>query len=74
MDNSIEIMVNQNSSPSTRRAWIEIRKKRMRRHGSSVALHTEGVDRNAKVLAGKQFEYPSPSTRRAWIEMIRAPA
>ena len=33
-------------SPSTRRAWIEIAKKRWRTRSSYVALHPEGVDRN----------------------------
>ena len=33
-------------SPSTRRAWIEITSRRWDMTGNSVALHTEGVDRN----------------------------
>ena len=38
--------INANWSPSTRRAWIEIRLLSARRGGSLVALHPEGVDRN----------------------------
>ena len=33
-------------SPSTRRAWIEIKSGRSGTTESSVALHPEGVDRN----------------------------
>ena len=33
-------------SPSTRRAWIEIRKHQYKRLRRVVALHPEGVDRN----------------------------
>ena len=34
------------ASPSSRRAWIEIPKRSMRRAGPAVALLAEGVDRN----------------------------
>ena len=34
-------------SPSTRRAWIEMRRLSARRGSPRVALHPEGVDRNA---------------------------
>ena len=34
-------------SPSTRRAWIEIKGIDLSEHQGSVALHPEGVDRNS---------------------------
>ena len=34
------------ASPSTRRAWIEIKVQLILVINSAVALHTEGVDRN----------------------------
>ena len=34
-----------------------------------VALHPEGVDRNAKAYEDAYMMKVSPSTRRAWIEM-----
>ena len=36
----------------------------------SVALHTEGVDRNVAQFTDELGEIKSPSTRRAWIEII----
>ena len=36
----------QPQSPSTRRAWIEIKMRSYRHDGYYVALHPEGVDRN----------------------------
>ena len=39
-------------SPSSRRAWIEIRFSYHRRTGRPVALLAEGVDRNIKTEAG----------------------
>ena len=38
--------VHNGSSPSTRRAWIEIDDNFSRRYAVVVALHPEGVDRN----------------------------
>ena len=38
-------------SPSSRRAWIEIRMRRPNGKGSWVALLAEGVDRNKDLLA-----------------------
>ena len=37
-------------SPSTRRAWIEIRPQARAEPTQKVALHTEGVDRNTRVV------------------------
>ena len=38
-------------SPSTRRAWIEIKGIDLSEHQGSVALHPEGVDRNRREQA-----------------------
>ena len=56
-------------SPSTRRAWIEIKISHAGGYRLSVALHPEGVDRNIKALIMSPRPGPSPSTRRAWIEI-----
>ena len=56
-------------SPSSRRAWIEIRGRRSARPGVHVALLTEGVDRNWYWWTSLKMTAPSPSSRRAWIEM-----
>ena len=56
-------------SPSSRRAWIEIRPRKPRRSLTPVALLAEGVDRNLQALAGISIDAPSPSSRRAWIEI-----
>ena len=37
------------TSPSTRRAWIEIQIQSLKISVSAVALHPEGVDRNITV-------------------------
>ena len=42
------------ASPSTRRAWIEIDSADNDVHPVGVALHTEGVDRNA-LEGGRSF-------------------
>ena len=39
------------TSPSTRRAWIEIKGIDLSEHQGSVALHPEGVDRNRREQA-----------------------
>ena len=58
-------------SPSSRRAWIEICPALLRWDDQrSVALLTEGVDRNPQVAAVPTTAAVSPSSRRAWIEMI----
>lgn len=36
---------------------------------SAVALHSEGVDRNASLMMPTSVTVKSPSTRRAWIEI-----
>ena len=57
------------TSPSSRRAWIEICERRDYRVPAPVALLAEGVDRN-KVSFGGNIAVPtSPSSRRAWIEI-----
>ena len=57
------------TSPSSRRAWIEIHHTRPPVWSVRVALLAEGVDRNTpgKIKAGEGME--SPSSRRAWIEI-----
>ena len=58
-------------SPSSRRAWIEIRCQTRQYEDKSVALLAEGVDRNYKDQLAALTNYMSPSSRRAWIEMIQ---
>ena len=58
------------SSPSTRRAWIEIILMELMLSLLAVALHPEGVDRNDYVEIGDCEKCKSPSTRRAWIEIF----
>ena len=60
-------------SPSTRRAWIEISNFVSYCSGYRVALHPEGVDRNAKPSQNYKGRNLSPSTRRAWIEIAVSP-
>ena len=63
------------SSPSTRRAWIEIPGWQHCRLQNAVALHPEGVDRNSKPCKPTRTnDQRSPSTRRAWIEIQLAAA
>ena len=52
--NSFKAMVeaDRRRSPSSRRAWIEIRKNIIRRLRTSVALLAEGVDRNGLKMSG----------------------
>ena len=57
-------------SPSSRRAWIEIREARVERQRLHVALLAEGVDRNANFIRDTPERRRSPSSRRAWIEML----
>ena len=60
------------TSPSSRRAWIEIHEKVVREWLDYVALLAEGVDRNYPYwFAWAEFSV-SPSSRRAWIEMSLA--
>ena len=56
-------------SPSSRRAWIEIRGSSLERQLRWVALLAEGVDRNASGSCSRPHRRPSPSSRRAWIEI-----
>ena len=58
-------------SPSSRRAWIEMRKCRECSDREAVALLTEGVDRNLNTSADNASPLTSPSSRRAWIEMTQ---
>ena len=57
-------------SPSSRRAWIEIERRRRGRGGRGVALLAEGVDRNLDAKDDPQRLKVSPSSRRAWIEIV----
>ena len=56
-------------SPSSRRAWIEIRRGGSASRPSWVALLAEGVDRNLSRLPTHLTAQRSPSSRRAWIEI-----
>ena len=57
-------------SPSSRRAWIEIRRLLHLCRFRLVALLAEGVDRNTKSFEEHGFVIGSPSSRRAWIEIL----
>ena len=57
-------------SPSSRRAWIEIRMSSGVPGPISVALLAEGVDRNLDAGGKLRQVSQSPSSRRAWIEII----
>ena len=56
-------------SPSSRRAWIEIRLFHDYFRSCYVALLAEGVDRNRIGLLQCVDVLLSPSSRRAWIEI-----
>ena len=56
-------------SPSSRRAWIEIKCLEKCQPSKMVALLAEGVDRNTSCLPYPQRGPESPSSRRAWIEI-----
>ena len=56
-------------SPSSWRAWIEIRSMRGRSEGYRVALLMEGVDRNLSACDTLHKGGQSPSSWRAWIEI-----
>ena len=60
-------------SPSSRRAWIEIRVTVSVSGSAAVALLAEGVDRNGRHRKGSCPTSGSPSSRRAWIEMVWLP-
>ena len=57
------------TSPSSRRAWIEIAPGCCRHGARRVALLAEGVDRNLPPLLDLAQQLLSPSSRRAWIEI-----
>ena len=59
------------TSPSSRRAWIEIAPMPRPYTAKEVALLAEGVDRNIIRLVSVAGPARSPSSRRAWIEMKR---
>ena len=56
-------------SPSSRRAWIEMRMAVVSCRPAAVALLAEGVDRNTDLCQTKTVSKGSPSSRRAWIEI-----
>ena len=58
-------------SPSSRRAWIEIRIQAKNCANNTVALLAEGVDRNTSRTFSRLYWPVSPSSRRAWIEIHR---
>ena len=57
------------TSPSSRRAWIEINIHVAAYASEGVALLAEGVDRNALTAHSPHGKRWSPSSRRAWIEI-----
>ena len=57
------------TSPSSRRAWIEIIEQQVADCEIFVALLAEGVDRNFKDRYFPTGAGESPSSRRAWIEI-----
>ena len=57
------------TSPSSRRAWIEILPYLPHLMQEIVALLAEGVDRNFGPAPTDTDPGWSPSSRRAWIEM-----
>ena len=61
------------TSPSSRRAWIEIFAAMCYSFPPPVALLAEGVDRNSEAIFNKFPENKSPSSRRAWIEILFRP-
>ena len=56
-------------SPSSRRAWIEIRTCCTPKRRTDVALLAEGVDRNHNPSAAFPAIMESPSSRRAQVEI-----
>ena len=56
-------------SPSSLRAWIEIKEFARLVDGAIVALLAEGVDRNSSAARMMISGSRSPSSRRAWIEI-----
>ena len=59
-------------SPSSRRAWIEIKLGVTGvTEPGEVALLAEGVDRNLDLVWQLYHRTESPSSRRAWIEITR---
>ena len=56
-------------SPSSRRAWIEIRRSVLPAIPLPVALLAEGVDRNHNPSAAFPAIMESPSSRRAQVEI-----
>ena len=61
------------ASPSSRRAWIEIRMAITAHEPRLVALLAEGVDRNCPLPRDALAAFVSPSSRRAWIEIFPQP-
>ena len=59
------------TSPSSRRAWIEIGEDIAKNGNKKVALLAEGVDRNLDEMVEPLQKEVSPSSRRAWIEITR---
>ena len=60
------------SSPSSRRAWVEITGGKYGSLSCKVALLAEGVGRNLAVLGDLCGHIMSPSSRRAWVEITVA--
>ena len=62
------------ASPSSRRAWVEMRRTRSIITSPSVALLAEGVGRNGRSPGGLNATGGSPSSRRAWVEILLPPS
>ena len=60
----------QEGSPSSQRAWIEIRRTLPPPPCLPVALLAEGVDRNTSSYLVAPLVELSPSSQRAWIEIM----
>ncbi len=70
----ITITVDEGTSLSARRAWIEILPSTHCSWPIAVALRKESVDRNILLLVSILPKIGSLSARRAWIEIAVDPA
>ena len=63
------IVTQLSTSPSSRRAWVEIRLITCKAKCILVALLAEGVGRNLADQCAEKEHIASPSSRRAWVEI-----
>ena len=71
---TVQEMQSFKTSPSSRRAWVEIRCRPWRTRLYKVALLAEGVGRNRITRRWTPQWKPSPSSRRAWVEISQISA